>query len=436
VVDDRKKRRGPSAIMLLLIAFLMLSTLWAFVVPLRDFQGVRSLFQPDEPNHIAVITYIANHGALPPYTFAYYESAHPPLYHLAAGVVYHFAQPLLGSDVSIYLLRLMGGVLGAALVWLVWRTALPLIGGTGALFAAALVGTVPMFVSISASVTNETLAALAGAGALAGLTAGIQRGYFDRRTLLTVAFWTAIGVGSKVTCLGLIPVALGVVGVVGWRHRLSLRGIAAQIGAILLITAALSGWWYARNAVLYGDPFRRKEATALWRERIPGYDTLSAQGKTTLPRYITRVSFWGWASFWGVFNAFRYPLPMGVYICLVGFQIACSWGLIRSVQKSGLKQSVLWPLAICAVPFAATVAIVYYRYTWDHYTPQGRFFFPLLLPFAIFSAAGWLWLCKGNRKEPLASLKTFGPVIASLVILNGYVLAQTLMERITHNSVP
>ena len=235
-----------------------------------------------------------------------------------------------------------------------------------------------MFVSLTASVTNETLAALAGAGALAALTAGIRRRQFDLRTVVTIALWTAIGIGTKVTCLGLLPVSLGVVGVIGHCQGVSRSRIAAQLSVILLATVVISGWWYVRNTLLYGDPLRKTEASAMWDEKIPGYSALAEQGKTTAPRYLARVTFWGWASFWGVLDAFRRPLPAGVYVCLAAFQASAFFGLIRRLKQS---DDPLWSLVAAASPFAAAVAMVYYRYTWDHFTPQGRFFLPLLLPF-------------------------------------------------------
>ena len=134
-MDKRPASATKSAQILtvLVCLFFLLSALWAFAVPVRDAHGGRSLFQPDEPNHIAVIAYIAERGTLPPYTFAYYESSHPPLYHLAAAGIYHFAEPLLGADAAVVLLRLVGSGLGVVIVWLVWQTALPLIGEKGAL---------------------------------------------------------------------------------------------------------------------------------------------------------------------------------------------------------------------------------------------------------------------------------------------------------------
>jgi hypothetical protein len=415
-----------------LCLFFLLSVCWTFAVPVQDSQGAPSIFQPDEPNHIAVIAYIAQKRALPPYTFAYYESAHPPLYHLAAAGLYHYAQPVLGSDASVILLRLVGGGLGTILVWLVWQTALPLVGKQGALLSAVIVGSIPMFVSLSASVTNETLAALAGAGALSGLTAGVQRRHFDWRTLNTLAFWTAVGAGTKVTCLGLLPVSLGVVWAVGYNQRARTSRIAVQLGLIVLITATLSGWWYARNVVLYGDPFRRAEAAAMWHKRIPGYETLSAQGKTTAARYTARVTFWGWASFWGIFDAAQRPLPAWIYGCIAAFQAVSLYGLVKFLRQSGLRQNGLWPLVAAAAPFAAAVAIVYYRYTWDHYTPQGRFFFPLLLPFAILTAVGWISLWTQNEKSgggtPFLTRATV-PLMAAFVLLNCFVLVRTVIER-------
>jgi hypothetical protein len=147
------------------------------------------------------------------------------------------------------------------------------------------------------------------------LTAGVRQRHFDTRTLMTVALWTAVGIGTKVTCLGLLPVSIGVVAGVGHRSSAPLRKIASQVGLILLATAALSGWWYARNLVQHGDPLRRAEASAMWRERIPGYASLAEQGENYYSTLCRPCHLLGMGELLGCLFGISKPAPYGV-LCL------------------------------------------------------------------------------------------------------------------------
>lgn len=409
------RRRVP--LLLLLATFLTLSTLWAVRVP-RPVGADAVLwgnFQPDEGNHIAVIAYMAAHRRLPPYTFAYYESVHPPLYHLLGAVVYAAAAPLLGPNGAALLLRLISGVLGAGVVWLTYRSARELLPPGAALTAAGIVAGVPTFVSLSAAVTNENLAALGAAGALAALLRGLRHG-FDARRTWALSLWIAVGVGSKVTCLGLLPAACAALWWSGRRRGLGTGVLARQMGVVLGISAVLMGGWFVRNHLLYGDPLRQAAAARMWADKIPGYAVMAAEQGISPWRYAARVTVWGWRSFWGLFDAGQRPLPGAMYGALAGVQAAAAAGLALLWRQQKRREYELAAVGVIAL-FAAFVIAVFYRYNWAHFTPQGRFFFPLLAPFGIAMAAGWRALFPAGYRRPASVL-----LLAGLLLINIYAL--------------
>ena len=160
-----------------------------------------------------------------------------------------------GTVQAVYLLRGislgLGGIVVAcayALARLLWPDRLLLSLG-----AAAFVALNPKFIAVSAGVTNDALL-----NVLFGLSLiGALRAMRDR-----VAWygWAALGGVVGLAALtkqsGLLLLPLGGLAVLGqWREGISLgRGKVWGDGTAFLVSAlGVGGWWYVRNAVLYGD---------------------------------------------------------------------------------------------------------------------------------------------------------------------------------------
>ena len=151
---------------------------------------------------------MAEHGTLPPYVWPYDTSVHPPLYHALASLVFRIFAPRFGSPAALLAIRLLTGLCAPGIVYLAYRSARNFTSRSGALLAATFVLLVPMRASLSGGITNENLAALGAAGAFAVLLGGVRgRAGFTPRRLVLLMLWTVVGVGSKLTCLGLLPAA-------------------------------------------------------------------------------------------------------------------------------------------------------------------------------------------------------------------------------------
>lgn len=405
-------------ILALLAVFLVLSSTWALRVPRPVDRNLAEWgnFNPDEANHLQVIAYMAEHARFPPYERTYATSHHPPLYHALAAVVYAAAAPVAGADGVVLLLRLLSCVMGAATIVLIHRAALELLDPAGALLAAGCAGGVPMFVSLSGAVNNENLSSLTAAGALATLVMGIRRG-FDTKRAAAAAFWVAANVATKFTGLGLLPTAVAAIWWSGRRRGASARRTAAQSACVVGASTLLMGWWFARNALVFGDPFRQAAHYKMMHGVQPGFAELSVQHGTSAAGYLLLVTKVAWISFWGIFDGMLRLMPTPIYVVFAVVQIAAACGLILLWRREGNGVD-MGPVVGMMGLFAVFVAAVFYRFNWVHFTPQGRYFFPLLLPFGIATAAGWRTIFPPHRRNAASAA-----LLAALLIVNLYLVA-------------
>ncbi|MGC4046569.1 MAG: hypothetical protein QM758_22480 [Armatimonas sp.] len=330
----------------------LLSALWAFRVPVP--LGANSVryqnYFPDEANHIAVVRYIATQKSLPPYNFEFYESAHPPLYHIGASVVWGLARPLLGESGAVRTLRLITALLGGWLVLLIFHGIRRASTYRVALLAAALAALLPGRAFLFGSVTNEALATLAGAGVFAALA---------HRKRLSLFLWSLIAAGTKLT--GLTWVAGAVV-------------LGIPMGGTVLLGAlvALSPW-ALRNMLLYRDPLLIRLSEAIWSQEIPGLQGWQAKGGGA-PGYFWLVARRGFESFIGVFDGMGRFLPGIAYLGTLSLPI---YALTRRLRLRRVRRR---QLAMAGALAFAGGLFIFFSYNLRHFSPQGRFLYGALAP--------------------------------------------------------
>jgi len=164
--------------------------------------------------------------------------------------------PYRGTSLAVHVLRLLSTLLGAGTVYLTWLTGRMVLPQRppAALAAAGLVALNPQFIFISASATNDALAALLGSAALyLALCVAGGRARGDRHAAI---FGAVVGLGmlTKVSlAVGtlLLPLACGAE---LWRRR-SAEDAEPGTGSIWLALGrpsliglacafAVAGWWY------------------------------------------------------------------------------------------------------------------------------------------------------------------------------------------------
>jgi hypothetical protein len=228
-------RRVPALVLAgALVVYAVISVTYALSVPVGS--------SADELSHLNYARLISDHAALPGPDVR--ERQQPPLYYLlAAGLLRLGAAPVALRFLSIVL-----GAVTIACVALAVRRLAPrqpwLWVGT-----AAALALLPGFQFVSASITDDSLAASAGALLLL-VTTHVALARAPRRgLLLAIGCSVAVGLLAKETDLPLVIVLAGVVAW-RWRRRLAL----ADSVTIGLPIALIAGWWYVRNLVAFHRP--------------------------------------------------------------------------------------------------------------------------------------------------------------------------------------
>ena len=385
---------------------------------------------PDEPFHYAFARHVAQGQGLPvqeptaPGPWAQ-EGSQAPLYYLIAGAATaaidqsDFAalavenpranigdpltpgnknfmltsgqwRPLTGSNLALHVGRWISLLLGAATLWGIYRLACFALPAPLPLAALALAATIPQFVFLSASFSNDNAVIAASTLTLVWLArlltkapdARIQRWEWG-------VLGTALGLAalSKLQGLGLLPLSGLVILWIAWQRRQ--KPILVQAVVWVGIPALLiAGWWYGRNLALYGDwsglahlmemNGRRQEPLS-WQAFWPEFAGL---------RY----------SAWGLFGWFNLLLPSWFYgwmdlITLVGLGGAAIATLqrLRPVLRDRAQLRSISPttqvLLLCWL-WLAMMALLLLFWTLQATGSQGRLLFPALAPFTLLLVWG------------------------------------------------
>ncbi|MFO8081364.1 MAG: DUF2142 domain-containing protein, partial [Armatimonadota bacterium] len=294
-------------------------------------------------------------------------------------------------------------------IFLAWRIAFlifperPWVAATVAAFMAAQ----PMYVHITSSVGNDPPATVA-VGFILLLTLLILRHGLTVRRCALLGLALGLGALTKTTAIAVLPIALlGVIWAVGRRHEPEpgetyltdwARRVAAidwipalkGLGTALGVAALVAGWWYARNAVLYGSisPFPANvEKQVPWEAYLVRPDLLAGILGIALP-----MTF---RNFWAGFAWTNIAAPAWVYWALLAIVAAALPGLVMLVVDAK-RDRLGWSLAqvrgVWLLIFAKALlglAVLWYILTIDlGGGSQGRYMFPVLGAMALLWTIG------------------------------------------------
>ncbi len=300
--------------------------------------------------------------------------------------------PWHNTALAVHLIRFLSLILSTITVALTYFLALEFKDDkTLAAIAAAIVAFNPMFLFISASVNNDTLATLLATLALLLLTQLVTRSAtLSRFGFLGIVL--GLGALTKISNLGLLGVAACVFVHLLWhawksqRHADKEKGrqgddhLVALSPRYLVISMLLSAaivviafWWYVRNWILYGDLL----ALNAW-VQIAGGRPMPATLATLLNEFQGfRISFWG--NFGGV----NLIASDWVYTILDAFTVLAAIGLLIGLARRALPR-LLWIPALWLV----VISISLVRWTLLTLASQGRLIFPAISAVAILMAYG------------------------------------------------
>jgi hypothetical protein len=403
--------RPRLALLAILGLYFLLGALYGILAP--------ALEKPDEEWHFAYIRYLAQRGALPPITTdenqnpALQEAGQPPLFYATAAGAAH----LLGLDLAApglsrnpywayptrgtvndnknrwvhragewraaslrpqLVLRLLSLVLGAAAVVSAYGSARAVRAPTTvALVAALLVATVPQYLFIASSVSNDALVTALMGAALWALAVALRD---NRRVGPWLIFGLLAGLASLTKVSGMLMPVLGaamaiVAGIRRRDARLAALGVAVSLGGWLLCT----GWWYWRNTMLYGDPLGL-------RIHFAEYGRQEALALGNLAQQVRSIE----TSFWAAFGWGNVTLPAWIYWGLRLAALAALPGVVLALFVPGrgghrYHQLGLWAMALCVAGIGVALAF----WTRSIAASLGRLLFPALVPLAVLLALGW-----------------------------------------------
>ena len=459
---------------LILGAYLVLATIYSVVTPVFEAS--------DELWHYPMVQYLATHGlALPPQdpaavTAWRQEGSQPPLYYLAAALltapidtsdmdtirrinphadiglvrpdgnanmIVHRTEmeafPWRGTVLAVHVARLFSVVLGLGTVYVTYRLGSELFPTRpeAALGAAALNAFLPMFLFISGAVNNDNLSNLTGNLLLLLIVLLLKAQAPPRyRFYALVGIVAGAGLLAKLSIGALIPLVALALLVLSLRLRdwrpLIFGGLISGV-----LTIAVAGWWYIRNAQLYGDP--------------TGLNIfLDIVGRRAIPANAAQL----WAerhsftqAFWGFFGGVNVPLPDAIYLIFniiggIGLLGALVFIAYRLIRGNMLRRVAQWLPHIVSLIWIAITFISYLRWTAETWASQGRLIFVALSPILVWLALGlaW-WLPQRFRSHMISFIAAFFFIVTVVtpfaVIAPAYALpspAESQTPQITFGS--
>jgi hypothetical protein len=419
----------------LLAVFLVLAFFYSLIIPI--FEG------PDEDDHFRYVKFIADHRALPVQLFepgggeAGHQGWQPPLYYSLAALLIapidtaDFAQhlwrneyvtfvgdpaccgrniyyhtesesfPYKGTTFAVHLARLLSILLGAIAVVATYATAQRVVADDHssvlALAAASVVAFNPSFLFASALVSNDAaLAALSSLTLLVWVKLIYGEMPLDLKSSAILGLLIGFALLAKTTALGLVPLTILLFGVLALRKR-TIRLFVVPCLVLIFVVAFVSGWWFVRNQVLYGDPLAARLVSIASLFPRAGELTLAELVQISLPQF--------WTTFWGGPTPSDFSAAILVLLALATV-FAIAGVVLYLLRTFDFRSRFTVYLFIAWLAFLFLAMLQFIRTTQGG--DQGRYLFPAISAFALLFVLGLDEIVtrlnlKGRRLNPLLS---------------------------------
>lgn len=405
--------RSKKWAILLLFGFIVLSHWW--VMPIFEIH--------DEGSHIGYVVALRDSLRLPTYdptqppAAQYFgqEAAQPPLYYVLAAIVslpasfddfqarwqpnYHTQAgipstthnhnyflhdwtaesfPWTGTALAVHLARLLSIVLAGGVLLLTHAFARIASGGSELVADAsmAVLAFNPAFAHVAAGVNNDWAVVFFSSLALV-LLAGriIQPARATWKGTMVLALVVAAAVLSKLGGVLLMPLF-------GWllwwewrRRRLTARVALGHFALFGTIVVLLTGWWFVRNQLLYGDATAAIVHRWFWQEDV----------QRSLGDLVPELQG-VWISFWAVFGPFSFVLP-GWALTLINLVTGVGllgWAgtIVRNPRR------LLDPMWLLTLLWIGLVIAGLVRWTLFIPASQGRLLYPAVTAWAFLMGSG------------------------------------------------
>ena len=453
------------AIGALLLSFILLGLTYSFTTPL--FEG------PDETGHYQYVAYLVEGNGLPVQSFdrstvIVAQGHQPPLYYaLSAGLafwidtsnwsdiyrenpafflgiepnlLFHTAAegfPFRGVALVIHIARMLSTLFGAITVWGTYQlgnivTRSRVIG----LGAAALVVFNPQFLFISGVMNNDNPLVAFTTLALMVMASILIEGR-TRRRAIWLGVWIGLALLSKLSGLVLGPLTVLTMVIVTIRER-SWRAFGEMTLWVGLPVIVISGWWFVRNQILYGDPL--------------GYRMFLATQGIFGPWDFSQIEGWRQfieaihQSFWGQFGWMKIKMKRPLYdllawpylFAVVGALVGTAWR--RQIGPHRHMTSKISWFFLATVVFVVIAWMVSFASVQGGSGLQGRYLFPAISAIAILIVGGisalvpdrWRWVPIGGLVGGLALLAVSTPSQYIVPKYRFFTLPESVLESVPH----
>ncbi|MGB3715694.1 MAG: glycosyltransferase family 39 protein [Candidatus Promineifilaceae bacterium] len=373
---------------------------------------------PDEIGHFSYILELSSSKRLPMQETGNLGQAHqPPLYYAIAAILSYPAGqnnltgalhlnpdfiwsggdqiniglhhtdetfPYSGQALAFHLARLASLLMGMVTVslviaigWLIF----PEQAWIG-LLGAALVAFNPQFLFIQGSVNNDALLVMATTGII-WQTLRMQDRQNSLAQWLLLGLWIATAFLAKLSGFVVAAVAITYLSLISIKTR-SYRRLLRGLLAAGLVVILLTGWWFVRNQILYGDPLGWSVFN----------DIFAAVFRTTPLAWVDVRQFFDvqFRSFWGVFGWMTVAAPGWFYSFILLLIIASLAGYVLAFISGrwlNLHRRQRTALALLVGALLAQEAYMLWAITrFDASWYQGRYLFPVIAPVAILLSFG------------------------------------------------
>ena len=312
--------------------------------------------------------------------------------------------PFSATVRTAYILRLFTLLLSSLTIYGIYAITLCMYPGNRALAAVAslLAAANPQFLHVAGSISNE--------GPVSALTT-IFLLMLLRQIVGTPSFSESIAAGfvmgaallTKSSALFVLPLTAGLCLLLPLEKGMRLF---RNILAIITTGLAVAGWWYVDNWSMLRS----------MNEGMPWYIRHAPLTTESIVSTLRETCI----SFLGFFGALQVPLSRGYLVLygllgLFGFTGSCR-AVLR--QKPDSRTVKAWALLACAF---IMFSIMYIVYNWKFYACEGKYFFVVIGPVAIFFASGLMAFFPSQQKKIAAFV-----ICCLLIVLSVDVLVRIL----------
>lgn len=296
----------------------------------------------DWGHHLDYIHFIPEQGRLPLANEGL-QGFQPPLFYCLGALLHSALSLFFDHDTVDRAIRLLPILAGAAQIEIAYRLSRIVFPGRAQLqsIATLCAALLPMNLYMSQMIGNESLFALIGALCLYQSARILsQEGALRRKEVLVLGAVLGLAFLTKASALLLIFPVTAALAIRAMRAERPLRSAVSSLAGVAAIALAISGWFYLRNLIHFGQFFIGGWDTLIgfewWHQ--PGYRTIHQYtqfGEALIhPIYSMLPSFWDglYATLWldghlGGVSAYEGAPPWNYPMMLAG----AWWGLLPTL---------------------------------------------------------------------------------------------------------